>query len=373
MKYLSCFSGIGGLEASHAPVLLCEIDESAAAVLSQRYSGVEIWPDVTTLDPPNVDVVAGGWPCQDLSIAGKQVGLAGLRSGLLLDMLRVARTANAHTVVAENVPNILKMNEGAEFAASLRAFRDAGYPFVAWRVLNARAFGLPQNRTRLLLVASRHWEICRTLFRGVPTLDERLVDSELSNQAAGFYWTAGIHSINYSKGYVPTIKVGSSLGIASPPAVHYDDIVRTLSADEALRLQGFDIAAAAFASASAAHRAAGNAVARPVGQWVLDGLALAGDCEDPYWKPIQGELWADPEHRSGFPPAGAQIADEVRAISVNDGPGATNLRDFLDLESSNRLSARASRGLLQRLSRSGQACPDTLRTALESLATKAAA
>jgi DNA (cytosine-5)-methyltransferase 1 len=373
MKYLSCFSGIGGLEASHAPVLLCEIDESAVAVLRQRYPETDIWPDITTLDPPSVDVVAGGWPCQDLSIAGKQAGLSGLRSGLLIDMLRVAQAANAHTVVAENVPNVLRMNGGQEFSASLKAFRDAGYPFVTWRVLNARTFGLPQNRTRLLLVASQHWEICCTLFRECPELAEEVVDAQRSKEAAGFYWTAGTHSINYSKGYVPTIKVGSSLGIASPPAVHYGDVVRALSADEALRLQGFDIKAVNFTSASAAHRAAGNAVARPVGEWVLDGLGQASCADEPTLEPVQGELWCDDDHHSRFPLVGAQLGGEMRAVSVREGPGATNLLDYLDTDRGDRLSTRAARGLLDRLARSGQSCPATLRMALEDLASRAAA
>ena len=223
MRYVSCFSGIGGLEASTHPLVLCESDPDAVAVLEKIYSGVDVRPDVRTFEPPRVDVVAGGWPCQDLSIAGQQRGLSGLRSGLLLDMLRVAVRGGAHTVVAENVTNLLRMRKGFEFIASLEAFRDAGYPHIGWRTLNAREFGLPQNRARLLIIASKSADIVWTLFRELPPLPTPV---RRGDSAAGFYWTAGIHSINYSRGYVPTIKVGSSVGIASPPAVHYGEVVR---------------------------------------------------------------------------------------------------------------------------------------------------
>ena len=79
----SLFSGIGGLEATSSPELMCELDPEAAAVLRHQYPEVPVYSDVRSLDPVAVDVVAGGWPCQDLSIAGKQAGLEGARSGLL--------------------------------------------------------------------------------------------------------------------------------------------------------------------------------------------------------------------------------------------------------------------------------------------------
>ena len=134
MRYLSCFSGIGGLEATDSPVLLCEMDDDARRVLSEVHPSAELWPDVETLVPPRVDVVAGGWPCQDLSVAGLRAGLEGLKSRLLLEMLRVAKEAGAHTVVAENVPNLLRMRSGLEFRASLTAFHRFGFGCVAWRI-----------------------------------------------------------------------------------------------------------------------------------------------------------------------------------------------------------------------------------------------
>lgn len=368
MNYLSVFSGIGGLEATEPPVLLCESDEDAAKVLNTLYPSTEVWPDIRTLHPPEVDVVAGGWPCQDLSIAGQQAGLVGLHSGLLLEMLRVTVQAKAHTVVAENVPNLLRLRKGQEFRASLEEVREAGFHFVAWRMLNAREFGLPQNRSRILLVASKHEEIALTLFRELPDLPKDAIDPSLKEKAAGFYWTAGTHSINYSRGYVPTIKVGSSVEIPSPPAVHYGDVVRRISPVEALALQGFQLEIDLFKSPMGAYKAAGNAVAKPIGKWVMDGLAQAGSVEPPEWLPVQGELWSDAIPRNGYPDTGICRDGEIQASVVRRKERATNLYSFLDHSNTERLSSRASSGLLKRLDRSGHACPPDLRHLLEELA-----
>lgn len=368
LQYLSCFSGIGGLEATKPPVLFCESDPAAVSVLRELHPSVEVLPDVQVLKPPKVDVVAGGWPCQDLSIAGLQAGLSGLRSSLLLDMLRVAQDARAHTVVAENVTNLLRMRDGREFSASLSAMAEFGYRHVAWRVLNTREFGLPQHRSRLLLIASHDPAVARTLFRPLPPLAKAVTTNRTRGEAAGFYWTAGTHSINYSRGYVPTIKIGSSVGIASPPAVHYADVVRTLSPAESLRLQGFDFDPEIFPTATSAYKAAGNAVARPIGRWVLDGLWEAGSTSVPAWSPTQDELFPDDAGVAKFPNSGYLAEGLVTAVDMGRHALATNLVDFLDLDSADRLSPRASRGLLDRLARSGQACPPELRGQLECLA-----
>jgi len=368
LHYLSCFSGIGGLEASRPPVLFCEADEGAASVLRRLHPSVDVLPDVQTLKPPKVDVVAGGWPCQDISIAGLQAGLAGLRSSLLLDMLRVAQDADAHTIVAENVTNLLRMRSGREFSASLAAMSEYGFRNIAWRVINAREFGLPQNRSRLLIIASRDPKIPLTLFRALPSLDANTTSPKSRDKAAGFYWTAGTHSINYSRGYVPTIKIGSSLNIASPPAVHYDHVVRPLSPTESLRLQGFDIDIEVFASATAAYKAAGNAVAQPIGRWVMDGVMDRGSEGILKLSPTQGELFSDQSGVTKYPASGISVDGVITAVDVVHLATATNLIEYLDVSSRGRLSPRASRGLLERLARSGQACPPDLRILLEDLA-----
>lgn len=368
MKYISCFSGIGGLEASSPPELFCEFDPECQSILGQLYPGVPIWPDVQTLRPPKVDIVAGGWPCQDISIAGKQVGLRGLRSSLLIDMLRVATEAGAHSIVAENVPNLLRMRSGREFSATLEAFRDRGFGFIGWRMLNARDFGLPQNRTRLLIIGSKDRSTVKSLFRQIPPLARDVTDVRKRHAAAGFYWTGGIHSINYSRGYVPTIKIGSALGIPSPPAVHYGNVVRIITPSESLSLQGFNLSPNIFAKPSSAYKASGNAVARPIGLWVFEGLEIDVSDGDIDWVATQPALWHDPLLPEKFPTAGIYDHGEFHPIAVPANPKANNLIDFLDIDEASRLSQRASLGLLGRLSRSGQSCPPELLAVLSSLA-----
>jgi DNA (cytosine-5)-methyltransferase 1 len=237
MKYLSCFSGIGGLEASVPPFAVCEIDTNCQRVLRNKYKDVNVIPDVREIGGFSVDVIVGGWPCQDLSVAGRKRGLTGANSGLFYKFVEAAEKTNAKTLIAENVTNLLRLDNGKVFLEVLRELREKDYKYISWRVLNARQFGLPHSRNRVFLIASESKESCFTIFRDLP----KAALKESGVQADGFYWTAGSQSINYSRGYVPTIKVGSTLAISSPPAVVYDDIVRQLTTSEALQLQGFTL------------------------------------------------------------------------------------------------------------------------------------
>ena len=155
-RYVSVFSGIGGLEhPTIAPLLFCEQDSACNTVLRRRYEGIEVFGNIRDMnDPPAADIVAGGWPCQDLSSAGTLGGINARRSGLFFEMLRVAKASGASTLIGENVPNLLTINQGLDFQIVLDTLASEGFPFVAWRVLNARTFGLPQARRRLFIVAS---------------------------------------------------------------------------------------------------------------------------------------------------------------------------------------------------------------------------
>ena len=77
MKYLSCFTGIGGLEATEPPYAVCEIDINCQSVLKRKYQKSKLIPDVKLIDGFSVDTIVGGWPCQDLSVAGRKRGLTG--------------------------------------------------------------------------------------------------------------------------------------------------------------------------------------------------------------------------------------------------------------------------------------------------------
>jgi DNA (cytosine-5)-methyltransferase 1 len=354
-SYISLFSGIGGLEdAQTPPVLACELDEAARELLGRRFPSTELHDDVTTLAPPSAEVVAGGWPCQDISVAGLRRGLAGERSGLFFQLLRVAAEAGARTIVAENVPNLLSLEGGAAFDLVLASLVDSGYEYVAWRTINAREFGLPHERRRVFIIASRDREIALALHRPLPSAVRET--TQASPGAAGFYWTGGLQSICYSSGFVPTLKVGSALSIPSPPAVHFDNVVRKATAAEALRLQGFDAAEFTGIDDKHLYRMAGNAVAAPVGHWVFESLGGANP---------------GPVAMTGFgytAEHGFYEGDTKRVVSHEEAPLASNLRDVLDLEDREPLSERAAAGLLRRLVRSGKPCPSDLLRLLSEIA-----
>lgn len=367
VDYISCFSGIGGLEGSTPPIACCEIDAECQAYLRRRFPNSVIHDDIRSFRPPKAHIVAGGWPCQDISIAGTQAGLLGARSSLLHELVRVARESSAEVLLAENVANLTRLAGGAEFSRALQIIHDAGFPFISWRVVNARDFGLPQHRTRLLLIASKRNADTLTLFRPTPPLPSAVTDEDKRRQAAGFYWTAGTHSINYSPGYCPTVKIGTSVNIPSPPAVHFSEIVRLLSPMEALRLQGFDGEFPNLSNA-AIYRMAGNAVPRPMGEWLFEGVdqglmpSKMPEVLNHQLSLFDGEML---EYRS----AGTSKRGEVVMVSIpKPSRRAINLIDFLDTKNRSRLSARAATGLLARLDRSAQRCPTPLREILESCA-----
>lgn len=347
LTYISLFTGIGGLESASArPLLCCELDPACYTVLRRRFGDVPIHSDVRSLHPPKADVVVGGWPCQDISIAGLKRGLAGERSGLFFEMLRVTVEAEAHTLVAENVPNLLSLQRGAVFELLLRTLESSGFKYIAWRTLSAREFGLPHHRERVFIIASKHPEVAMALHRPCEH-DDGLVRPRMI-KCNGFYWTAGLQSICYSRGFVPTLKVGSGLSIPSPPAIHFENCARKLTPDECLLLQGFTPAEFTGLKAKDIYRMAGNAVALPVGRFVLRSLD-APSAPQPL---TTGFAYAAP---SGFYRDGL-----LRAIEHSASRLSVSLHEFVDLGNRAPLSARASAGLVARLRRSGKPCPPDL-------------
>ena len=178
-RVLSLFSGGGGLDlgletAGAQVAAMCEIDPHAASVLRHHWPDTPVHDDVTTLKPEDfrgrIDLVAGGSPCQDLSVAGRRGGLDGARSGLFWHQCRIADSVHARWVLWENVAGALSSNDGADFAAVLwgltgalpdvpdGGWRSCGVVVgpkrtAVWRMLDARWFGVAQRRRRVFVVA----------------------------------------------------------------------------------------------------------------------------------------------------------------------------------------------------------------------------
>jgi DNA (cytosine-5)-methyltransferase 1 len=167
MRFVSLFAGVGGFDlgfekAGMQCVGQVEIDKHARRVLETHWPDVRRHDDVTTAREwatdaeliGGVDLVCGGFPCQDVSVAGKRAGLAGQRTGLFWDALAFATHVQARWIVLENVPGLLSSNEGRDFGVVITAMADAGYGHIEWRVLDSQFHGVPQRRRRVFIVAS---------------------------------------------------------------------------------------------------------------------------------------------------------------------------------------------------------------------------
>jgi len=165
MTELSCgslFSGVGGMDlglgqAGFRHAFLAEIDEWSRAVLAERFPGVTIYDDVRNVPADaagGLACLAGGFPCQDLSVAGRRAGLEGARSGLFYEFMRIADDLRPRSILIENVEGLYSSGstKGADFGIVLDSLTELGY-LATWRTLDAQHFGVPQRRRRVFLCA----------------------------------------------------------------------------------------------------------------------------------------------------------------------------------------------------------------------------
>ena len=164
---VSLFTGIGGIDlaferAGVPTIVQCEADKAARSVLARRFPHVTLQHhDVQELTADDLrsagadsarTVLTGGFPCQDLSVAGGRRGMGeGTRSGLFWHIPRILAEFPAAWVVLENVAGLLSSHGGRDMGAVIGALGDLGYG-IAWRVLDAQHFGVPQRRRRVVIV-----------------------------------------------------------------------------------------------------------------------------------------------------------------------------------------------------------------------------
>ena len=176
LRVLDLFSGIGGFSlglertGGFETVAFCEIEPFPRRVLAKHWPGVPIYNDVRTLtadvlrrDGIAVDVITGGFPCQDLSTAGKQRGMGeGTRSGLWSEIVRLIRELRPEYVIVENVANLLSgpsEKRGGWFGRVLGDLAECGYD-AEWENIPAAALGAPHRRERVWLIAYPNQDGC---------------------------------------------------------------------------------------------------------------------------------------------------------------------------------------------------------------------
>lgn len=163
MNVLDLFSGIGGFSlglerAGMQTVAFCEKEPFCRAILAKHWPGIPCYEDVCTLtadrlvrDGIRVDVICGGFPCQDISFAGKGAGLAGKRSGLWYEFHRLISEIQPHYAIIENVAAL--RSRGLD--AVLRSLFEIGYD-AEWHCIPASAIGAPHRRDRIWITAYRN-------------------------------------------------------------------------------------------------------------------------------------------------------------------------------------------------------------------------
>lgn len=376
MTVAGLFAGIGGLElgleqAGHRTLLLCEILPEAHAVLRAAQvrelsvfdcavHAKDVTRDLKRSLPDRFDILTAGFPCQDLSQAGRTAGINGSQSGLIGHVLRMlkrrAKTRRPSWIILENVPFMRHLANGTAMNVVLKGLSELGYSW-AYRELDTLAFGLPQRRRRLFIVAC---------LRGVGDPRRVLLDGDVEpvsasrgaawreGRACGFYWTEGNRGVGWADDAVPPLKGGSGLGIPSPPAIIMPDGALVLpTIRDAESLQGFPRGWTEPAvdvdprGGRVRWQLVGNSVSVPIAKWIGERLAHATsalDRDDPQLS--SGEKW--PSAAWQMDPSGARYVAALGTwpIRMNRKP----LLSLLGEEDLDRpqLSHKATSGFLTR-------------------------
>ncbi|MGA5310452.1 DNA cytosine methyltransferase [Micromonospora taraxaci] len=357
------FAGIGGIEAGFRralgpqlqTTLLCESWEPARQVLETRFPDTELHGDVATLRdlPGSLDLVAAGFPCTDLSQAGRTAGIRGAQSGLvahLFDVLRLAdgRGERLPWLLIENVPNMLQLDRGEAMTYLVRELTSLGYRW-AYRVVDSRFTGVPQRRRRVVLLASRVEDPRAVLFADdTDGLDEET----LRTDAFGFYWTEGRGGLGWARDATPTFKGGSTVGIPSPPAVWLPAgeegrrvVIPCIEDGEALQgfERGWTLPADLGRRNGPRWKLVGNAVTVGVAEWVAKRIQTPGSMDH------SSTEWSG---KGAWPTAAWGEGGKVWSVRVSEFPRLepyTHLLDLLDVHKARPLSHRAASGFWRRL------------------------
>lgn len=351
------FAGIGGIElglheGGATTRLFCECWEPAQAVLSRRFPGVPLVGDVRELERlPDVDLVTAGFPCTDLSQAGRTRGISGEASGLVAEVFRLLKDRRVPLLVLENVRNMLVLDRGEAMRFLVDELEALGYRW-AYRLVDSRFTGVPQRRQRVIFLAAQDIDPRSVLFAdeaGEPPIDR------FHDAVCGFYWTEGVRGLGWARDAVPTLKGGSTIGIPSPPAIWNsngpaDRRLVTPTIEDAEALQGFprgwtEPADEVSRRKGTRWKLVGNAVTVGVFRWVGERLSAPGSHS------VQGP----PLHRGQrWPTAAYGAKGQINVVDLSLWPRREpycHLSEVVNLHEAPRLSARATAGFFERTQR----------------------
>lgn len=381
VKLVGLFAGIGGIEqglrAGYGPdleaVLLSEWWAPAQAVLTKHFQNTDLRGDVSDLRalPVDLDLLTAGFPCTDLSQAGRTAGISGTASSMVAHVFRLLRQRQATgghlpDLLVENVPNMLSLDRGRAMSYLVHELEVLGYRW-AYRTVDSRFTGLPQRRRRVILLASTQLDPAQVLFADA---GEARPQSDYAPTAFGFYWTEGNRGIGWAQDAVPTLKGSSTVGIPSPPAVWVPGaavpfVVPAITDAEAL--QGLprgwtDVTFDGLTSARSLGtrwKLVGNAVTTRVAEWVGSR-----------WKEPGAVAVASTVFRKGdrWPAAAWGHNGQVWHAHASEFPLCRPYEHLLDVapaERSTRLSDRALHGFTSRLQRSNLRTYDGFLAALQ--------
>lgn len=309
MKFIDFFAGIGGFhsgleKAGMKCIGWCEFDKFAQKSYRAMYDTTNLWfgEDVTRVkgsELPKADLWTFGFPCQDVSVAGKRKGLKeGTRSGLFYEMMRLldeCKENKPEWIMCENVKNLLSIDNGIGFLEVVGEMAERGYA-VEWKVYNSKDYGVPQNRERVYIVGHYGESSGQPLLpirresaaalrqviggrQGKRVYDGNKISCTLTSQGGGLGAKTGLYAFidlnkkgsvqttdtarallaRYNKGQ-PNRTAECSGVIEADEQIH----IRRLTPRECFRLQGFTDEqfdrAAAINSETQLYKQAGNAV-----------------------------------------------------------------------------------------------------------------
>lgn len=280
MRYGSVCSGIEtaslAFPPTWKPAWFSEVDPFCCALLKERYPNVPNLGDLAKIETVSaVDLIVAGTPCQSFSVQGKQAGLDDARGRLAIRFCELVSQCRPRWIVWENVPGVLQSDDGHAFAAFLGGLAKCGYG-TAYRILDARHFGVPQRRSRVFVVGHyRDWRAAAAVLFDWPQHrpDEVAVDEvrRQAEQAAGLFepllgWT-GDETPKFGVEVVPTLRAqqgGEGVGVVGR------GMLRRLTITEWERCQGIKDGYTKIEgwSESQRRKAIGNAFCVPVMRWI---------------------------------------------------------------------------------------------------------